>query len=139
MRGILTVAGGVRVKSGDFGPFRKPLFVTTIQETGLLGNRISLRKKSLFSVRGSVAFLWFLMSLIRFQYQGPLHRVGSRVWVVRILPFLQTGHLVMSIPVNLNSASCQVSLVLLSSLGVQARKRRQAASFSLRHLFPNKP
>ena len=113
------------MKSGDFGPFRKPLFVTTIQETGLLGNKISLRKTSLLSIKDDVAFLWSFALFIRFQYQGPLHRVGNRVWVVRILPFLQTRHLVTSIPVNLNSASCQVSLVLSCSLGVKARNRRQ--------------
>ena len=108
-RGLETVAGLISVKSGDSGPFRKPLFVTTIQETGLLGNRISLRKTSLFSVRDGVALLLrSLVLLIRFQYQGPLHRAGSRVWVVRILPSLQTGHLVMSIPVNLNSKTNRV-------------------------------
>lgn len=76
---MLPVAGLISVKSGDSGPFRKPLFVSTIQETRPLGNRISLRKTSLFSVRIGAAFLRFLMSRIRFRYQGPLHRVGCRV------------------------------------------------------------
>ena len=45
------VAGFVRVKSSDAGQFRKPLSETTIQEKGLLGNRISLRRTGLFSER----------------------------------------------------------------------------------------
>jgi integrase len=37
------------LKSGDSGLLRKPLSKTTIQEKGLLGNRVSLRKTGLFS------------------------------------------------------------------------------------------
>ena len=52
------------MKSGDSGLFRKPLFVPTIQDRGFLGNRISLRRTNLFSVRDTVVFLWFLVSFI---------------------------------------------------------------------------
>ena len=43
-----------------FGQIRKPLSLTTIQEKGLLGNRISLRNIRLFSVIGVVAVLSLL-------------------------------------------------------------------------------
>jgi hypothetical protein len=48
-RGVESVARFVRVKSGRSGQTEKPLSPTTIQETGILGNRISLRRTLLFS------------------------------------------------------------------------------------------
>jgi len=60
------------VKSGDSGLFRKPLFVPTIQERGLLGNRISFRRTNLFSVRDTVVFLLFIVSFISIPVSRPI-------------------------------------------------------------------
>jgi hypothetical protein len=71
-----TVAGLISMKNGDSGHTRKPLFMMTIQESGLLGNRISLRKSSLFSVGDVAAFLWSFVSFIRFLVSRPIASRG---------------------------------------------------------------
>ncbi len=50
-RSIEPVARFVRTESGHSGQIRNPLSPTTIQEKGLLGNRISLRRTELLSGR----------------------------------------------------------------------------------------
>jgi hypothetical protein len=45
---------------------------------------------------------------------GSLHRLGNRTSILCILPFLQTGQVVTSIPQILSNCSCQDSGVSLS-------------------------
>src|SRR5664279_3210934 len=49
---------------------------------------------------------------------GSLHRLGNKTSILRILPFLQTGQVVTSMPQILSNCSCQVSDVCLSFVTV---------------------
>ena len=55
------VERGMQEGNGDSGRFRKPRLGTTIPETGLFGNRRSLRKTRLFSGESEVAGFLILM------------------------------------------------------------------------------
>ncbi len=69
----MTVTRIVRVKSGRSGQIRKPLSTMTIQEKGLLGNRISLRRTGLFSGMegGAGLFRKWLMYYLDFRIKYP--------------------------------------------------------------------
>src|ERR1700690_2768136 len=72
---------------------------------------------------------------------GSLHRLGNKTSILLILPFLQTGQVVTSIPQILSNCSCQVSDVFLSSAtGLQVPSNsRHAEILSLRLLFASSP
>src|ERR1039458_2166806 len=72
---------------------------------------------------------------------GSLHRLGNRTSILLILPFLQTGQVVTSMPQILSNCSCQVSGVSLSFVTVlhAPRSSRHTEMLSLRLLFASSP
>ena len=72
---------------------------------------------------------------------GSLHRLGNRTSILRILPFLQTGQVVTSIPQILSNCSCQDSGVSLSFVTVLhvPNSSRHTDMLSLRLLFASSP
>jgi hypothetical protein len=96
--------------------------------------------KAFFAERCRDGF-YVMDDIHRYNSGGSLHRLGNKTSILLILPFLQTGQVVTSMPQILSNCSCQVSDVFLSSAtGLQVPSNsRHAEILSLRLLFASSP
>ena len=109
--------------------------------------RSDFRQKKSMAKRKAVFASWwrydfYVVECVHQHWSGgPLHLEGSRSSIMIIVPFLQTGQVLISMPQILSNWSCQVSdfsfsVVTVVQLPMSSRHR---AILSLRLLFAKSP
>ncbi len=111
------------------------------EQEGILDKRKAWQKTIQFSQRtGSIFFEWWVVFISVYQCGGPLHRNGLRIWSLTILPFVQRGHVLRSIPAISSKSSFQVvDSSFLVSIESLPRSSRHKAMLFLRLLFASSP